>query len=233
MINRSVTVTSQDLEEVLESEESGEKHDFITDGMHVVMAGIITGKKTLITKNNKMMAFVDMEDLYGTVEVVVFPNVYERYTELVDEDRIVSISGTVNFKEGEVPKLLADRITDIRELAAETAGTGSERDHETVGRTGAAGRRTAAGVVEAGMTAAEAALVEPEGLVKIKLPAGDTSGMIDRIREIMSRHRGTYQAIVYMPTGGSFRTERELWVEPDAEFRREIIDIVGEQNYKG
>ena len=57
--------------------------------------------------------------------------------------------------------------------------------------------------------------------------------MIDRIREIMSRHRGTYQAIVYMPTGGSFRTERELWVEPDAEFRREIIDIVGEQNYKG
>ena len=74
VIERSVTVTSQDLAEVLESEESGESHDFITDGMHVVMAGIITGKKNLITRNNKMMAFVDMEDLYGTVEVVVFPN---------------------------------------------------------------------------------------------------------------------------------------------------------------
>ncbi len=117
VIERSVTVTSQDLAEVLESEESGESHDFITDGMHVVMAGIITGKKNLITRNNKMMAFVDMEDLYGTVEVVVFPNVYERYGSLVAEDKIVAIAGTVNFKEGEVPKLLADRITDIRELA--------------------------------------------------------------------------------------------------------------------
>ena len=210
VIERSVTVTSQDLAEVLESEESGESHDFITDGMHVVMAGIITGKKNLITRNNKMMAFVDMEDLYGTVEVVVFPNVYERYGSLVAEDKIVAIAGTVNFKEGEVPKLLADRITDIRELA----GSGTAPANPS--------------------TASDTQNREPAGLVKIKLPeGGDASAMLEEIKQVMTAHRGMYQAIVYMPTGGSFRTERELWVEPDMDFRRAIVDIVGEANYKG
>ncbi len=86
----------------------------------------MTGRKTLITRNNKMMAFVDMEDLYGTVEVVVFPNVYERYGALTAEDSIISVAGTINFKEGEVPKLLANRITDIRALGELAADEGAE-----------------------------------------------------------------------------------------------------------
>ena len=49
----------------------------------------------------------------------------------------------------------------------------------------------------------------------------------------MMAHHGNYQAIVYMPTGGSFRTERDLWVDPDMDFRRAVIDVVGEENYKG
>ena len=122
MICRMVSVTSQDLAEVLDSEERGEHHGFITDGMKAVIAGIITYKKTLITKNNKMMAFIDIEDLYGTVEVVVFPNVYEKFENLVAEDAVVSVSGTVNFKEGEVPKILADRIIGLKELRGGRTG---------------------------------------------------------------------------------------------------------------
>ena len=252
MIERSVTVTSQDLAEVLENEESGETHSFITDGMSAVMAGIVTGRKTLITKNSKMMAFVDMEDLYGTVEVVVFPNVYERYGTLTAEDSIISVVGTINFKEGEVPKLLANRITDIRALADVTAddgageyGTGGSwkgADSGQNGRHGGSrgtagmpaqeGRADNAGRYISSQAAAGAGDV-PEGLVKIKLPAGDTSEMLNRIKDIMTSHRGKYQAIVYMPTGGSFRTECDLWVDPDMDFRRAVIDIVGEENYKG
>lgn len=194
-IEKLVTVTSQDLADVLDSEEQGEMHSFVRDGMQATMAGIITSKKNLITKNNKMMAFVDMEDLYGTVEVVVFPNIYERFGSLVDEDTIVSITGSINFKEGEMPKLLAEEIVDLKSLAS---------------------------VPDA-----------PEGLVKIKLPAGDTNEMLKRIRNVMLAHRGRYQAIIYMPQGGSFRTEKELWVEPDTDFRRSVTDIVGEENYKG
>ncbi|MBQ9015554.1 MAG: DNA polymerase III subunit alpha, partial [Firmicutes bacterium] len=80
MISRLVTVTSGQLLEVLDQENEGMEAAAdaeVTDGMIATMAGIVTGKKTLITKNNQLMALVDLEDLYGTVEVVVFPNIYE------------------------------------------------------------------------------------------------------------------------------------------------------------
>ena len=210
-IEQLVTVTSQDLADVLDSEEQGEMHTFVRDGMQATMAGIITSKKNLITKNNKMMAFVDMEDLYGTVEVVVFPNIYERFGSLVAEDSIVSVTGSINFKEGEVPKLLAEKIVDLRSLTEEL-----EQSRESV--------QTAD---------AESVPDAPEGLIKIKLPSGNTTEMLNRIRNVMLAHRGKYQAIIYMPQGGSFRTERELWVQPDADFRKAVTDIVGEENYKG
>ena len=218
MIEKSVTVTSQDLAEVLEGEESGEVHSFVTDGMHAVMAGIVTGRKTLITKTNKMMAFVDMEDLYGTVEVVVFPNVYERYGALTAEDAVISVSGKVNFKEGEVPKLLADRITDIRQLGELAADIRDAR---------ADTYRSAADEYRS------EPVPQPEGLIKIKLPEGDTAELLEQIKDIMTEHRGNYQAIVYMPAGGSFRTEPSLWVDPGPEFRNSIVEIVGAENYKG
>ncbi|MBQ9059910.1 MAG: DNA polymerase III subunit alpha, partial [Firmicutes bacterium] len=103
-ISRLVTVTSRQLLQVLDQENEGmdaAADAEVTDGMTATMAGIVTGKKTLITKNNKMMAFVDLEDLYGNIEVVVFPNVYEKYNALLEEDRIVAITGSINFKEGE------------------------------------------------------------------------------------------------------------------------------------
>ncbi len=208
-IKKSVSVTSQDLADVLDAEEQGESHGFVKDGMKAVMAGIITYKKTLITKNNKMMAFIDMEDLYGSVEVVVFPNVYEKYSALVAEDSIVSVTGSINFKEGEVPKLLAEKIVDLRTI------------NETGGLTAEAG----------GAKAHDKA--EPEGLVKIRLPHGDVNAMLTEIRLVMKQHPGRCQSIIYMPDKGSFRTDEDLWVNPDADFRNKIVDIVGDNNYKG
>lgn len=201
-IEKISTVTAQDLADVLDSEEQGEEHSFVRDGMQAVMAGIITGKKNLVTKNNKMMAFVNLEDLYGTVEVVVFPNVYERFGGVVSEDAIVSITGSLNFKEGEMPKLLAEKIVDLKSLR-------EIRD--------------------------EASADAPEGIVKIKLPgrAQDSKAVLEKIKNVMTAHGGRYQAIIYLPEGGSFRTEKNLWVNPDSSFREKIISIVGEENYKG
>lgn len=212
MIEKMATVNAQDLADVLESEERGEEHGFVSDGMQAVMAGIITGKKTLVTKNSKVMAFVDMEDLYGSVEVVVFPNVYERYSNIITEDAIVSMSGRINFKEGEVPKLLAERITDLRALKESGAAEGYTE-------------KSASAHTEE----------KPEGVIKIKIPetAGDGAGILSEISSVMKRHPGSYQAIIYMPHGGSSRTDRSLWVDPDEGFAKEIEMIVGAENYKG
>ena len=228
MICRMVSVTSQDLAEVLDSEERGEHHGFITDGMKAVIAGIITYKKTLITKNNKMMAFIDIEDLYGTVEVVVFPNVYEKFENLVAEDAVVSVSGTVNFKEGEVPKILADRIIGLKELRE----AGQEMTAEDILAEGTQRRRRA---VPGRSSRNPDDGAEPEGIVKIKLPEmpeNELTVVMKNIKSIMGRHRGRYQSIIYFPEGGSSRTDSDLWVEPDEDFRNAMINIVGEENFK-
>lgn len=205
LIRKMTSVSSQELSEAQDAEEQGEEHSYIRDGMHAVMAGIITAKKTLVTKNGKMMAFVDLEDLYGTVEAIVFPNVYEKFGSLIKDDAVISISGTINFKEGEVPKILAEKVSDLRALAE-----GEERDKGS-------GKKKK----------------EPDGIVKIRLPEGDRNELMNSIRAVMKKHSGTYQAILYMAEGGAVRTSQELWVTPDAEFRKEITDIVGEGNYKG
>jgi DNA polymerase-3 subunit alpha len=83
----------------------------ISDGMSATMAGIIASKKMHITKSNTRMAFVDMEDLYGNVEVIVFPKIYEKFADLLREDQIVVVKGNLNFKEDEAPKLMAEHIS--------------------------------------------------------------------------------------------------------------------------
>jgi len=124
---KELTAASQACEHEENEEFSGEilsKNDEeaeIYDGMSVVMSGMISNIKTLITKNNKMMAFLELEDLYGMVEVVVFPNVYGRYQGSVQEDKVVIIKGRLDFKVGETPKLLADSVVDIDE-ASEDSG---------------------------------------------------------------------------------------------------------------
>lgn len=102
-INEIQTVTSEELSH-------SEEGDMSKDGMNVTVAGIISGMRTLITKKNNIMAFVQIEDLYGEIELVVFPNVYERHRDLLEEDRIIVVKGVVNCKEEEAPKILADKI---------------------------------------------------------------------------------------------------------------------------
>ena len=116
LIEKTATVTSEELLHV-------EANPRIRDGMKVVMAGIISSKKILVTKSSKQMAFLDLEDLYGITEVVVFPNIYERNISLIREDQIVVIKGTLNFKEDEQPKLIADGIVDIRHISGSVRET--------------------------------------------------------------------------------------------------------------
>ena len=82
----------------------------VRDGQQVVLGGMITGKTVKYTKNNRVMAFLQLEDLLGAVEVVVFPNVYEKNTELLSEDAKVFVSGHVDAGDDRAAKLICDRI---------------------------------------------------------------------------------------------------------------------------
>lgn len=84
------------------------------DGKKVSVVCIVTKVKTQLTKNNKMMAFANIEDRYGSLEVVVFPNVYEKYAMYLNDGKVIIIRGTLNFKENEEPKIICDTIEKAR-----------------------------------------------------------------------------------------------------------------------
>ncbi len=84
------------------------------DGKKVTIVCVVSKVKTQLTKTNKMMAFVTVEDRYGSIEVVVFPNVYDRYAVFLSDANVVLIKGTLNFKENEEPKIICDSIAKAR-----------------------------------------------------------------------------------------------------------------------
>lgn len=85
-----------------------------SDGKKVCVVGVISHVKTQLTKNGKMMAFITVEDRYGEMEAVVFPNVYERFGIFLGETRVVILRGTLNCKENEEPKLICDSADKAR-----------------------------------------------------------------------------------------------------------------------
>ncbi len=93
-----------------EEDENGEKtYTEIKDGDHVVMGGIITEFKRLATRGGSSMAFIKLEDVYGQIETILFPKVYEKARDLVKEEQVVKVSGKLQIKEG-VPQIIADGI---------------------------------------------------------------------------------------------------------------------------
>ncbi len=118
-INKMVTLFSSELNtDSNQSEEAYSLDDVknISDGMNVVVGGIITTKKTKTTRNNNLMAFLTLEDLYGTMEVIVFPTVLEKYSKLIGEESIVLIKGRISIKEEEQPKIICEEINPLKKM---------------------------------------------------------------------------------------------------------------------
>ncbi|MCI9148548.1 MAG: DNA polymerase III subunit alpha [Hungatella sp.] len=86
------------------------------DNARVTIGGIITGKTTKITRTNQMMAFITVEDLAGSVEVLVFPKDYEKNREVLVEESRVFVSGRVSIGEDPVGKLICEKITPFEAL---------------------------------------------------------------------------------------------------------------------
>lgn len=83
----------------------------LKDAQNVKFAGIISSIKKKYTKTNKIMAFVTIEDLYGSCEIIVFENCYLNCSDVLIEDNIVLVEGRLSIREDEDTKIVASRIT--------------------------------------------------------------------------------------------------------------------------
>ena len=82
----------------------------VRDGAREIIGGIIVEKTVKHTKTNQMMAFLTVEDLFGTVEVVVFPRDYEKYRQYLEEDNKIFVRGRVSEEDDKASKLICEKI---------------------------------------------------------------------------------------------------------------------------
>lgn len=112
MWRKNITNTTADF---MLDEETGET--VVVDGRTATIGGMVAEKKIKYTKNEKVMAFLQVEDLVGSVEVIVFPGQYERYGSRITEDSKVFIRGRVSVEEEKDGKLICEQITPFEEIS--------------------------------------------------------------------------------------------------------------------
>ncbi len=120
VMGRICTAKSTDflLQEPEEGNMTGEDATTIVkDKQKVTVGGMIVDVRTIFTKKNQMMAYVTIEDLYGTMEVIVFPRDFERNRRVLVEDSKVFISGRVDAQEEKDAKLLCESVTPFEEIS--------------------------------------------------------------------------------------------------------------------
>nr|WP_264296325.1 DNA polymerase III subunit alpha [Blautia producta] len=91
----------------------------VIDNSKVTVGGMITGKTIKYTKTNKVMAFLTVEDLVGTVEIVVFPRDYEKNAQLMEVDDKVFIQGRVSAEDEKASKLICENIRSFDDVPSE------------------------------------------------------------------------------------------------------------------
>ena len=111
---KNITAVTTDF---LPDEETG--FPKVVDGAKVIVGGMITDKKIKYTKNNKTMAFLTLEDLLGTLEIVVFPRDYERNAALMQEDAKVFIQGRVSAEDDKASKLICEKMYAFADMPRE------------------------------------------------------------------------------------------------------------------
>lgn len=98
-----------------ENEEEGYSERAIHDGDNVVICGLIDSRKNKITRKNTQMAFVDLADVYGSIECLIFPKVLQQYSSVLQEGEVVCMRGRLSLREDEEPKLLCESVEPIEQ----------------------------------------------------------------------------------------------------------------------
>ncbi|KOM96184.1 DNA polymerase III subunit alpha [Clostridium botulinum] len=91
----------------------------IKDGDKVVVGGMITHVSKKLTRNNDMMAFIVLEDLYSSIEVIVFPKIFNMARNIINEDEVVLLKGRVSLREDEQPKLICEFMEPLVKINSE------------------------------------------------------------------------------------------------------------------
>ncbi|WP_461205910.1 DNA polymerase III subunit alpha [Clostridium sp. DL1XJH146] len=188
----------------------------VNDGDLVIIGGIISDVNKKVTRNNNIMAFMKMEDLYSSVEVIVFPNTLEKFEKLVREDEIVLLKGRITIREEEQPKIICE---DIRSISEPFAFKKNNKGNHNRSK-----KRISIDLSK-------------EKKKLYILIAEDKNINIENkiLLEKASKHKGDIPVIVCQKIDGKnkkYLLNRENWVAEDNDFIMELEQFYGRDNIK-
>ncbi|MBQ0004367.1 MAG: DNA polymerase III subunit alpha [Clostridiales bacterium] len=230
LISRHVTATTHDLMPDSEFELDDDADKFYVsnqkfrDGDSVLMAGMITGVKTMITKKAQEMARLQIEDFDGIISAIAFPKTYEKSRHIIKNDAIVAIRGRVSNKDESEPEILIETVTEVEKIAELVASRDRQRyqRQQTIPQ----------------QKAVEQSNESQQDYVKLRVtPAvesehGDGRGVLYHITDILSLYPGQREVLVYLPSGKMLRVDSAHRVEMTDELRSRLENLLGRENVK-
>lgn len=141
------------------------------DGRVTIIGGMVADKKIKYTKNDQVMAFLNIEDLVGNVEVIVFPRDYERYANLLTEDAKLFIKGRIAVEEEKDGKVICEQIVTFEDAMQSEPLFTDRYDQKKYNRSNAYNNSRQTGRNAAGQSAVPVKQNAPSAEVK-KLPDG-------------------------------------------------------------
>ncbi len=111
------------LDDYVEDDEGNRTYNRISDGSHITMAGIISSyRRTTTKRTGNFMAFLTIEDVYGSIECVCFPTVYEKFKGEIANDKIVKVKGKLDVDTEKGISLIIDELVAVDEAEILNAG---------------------------------------------------------------------------------------------------------------
>lgn len=200
LIKNMNTVDLATIHEVSESMD----YTVIKDNQTITIVGQVVKKSMKTTKNNNQMAFVTVEDYFNSIDVIVFPRIYDRYREILVDDNVLIINGKINFKEDEDPKIIADRFDLINNKDLEMEENDKSENFQ-----------------------------EKERKVNelfIRVPYIDKSTM-NKIKGILLKNKGNIKVYIYSSKDKKkLLANQELWVTYSDELIAKLVENFGDGN---
>ena len=210
----------------------------VIDQTTAIVGGMISNKTVKYTKTNQVMAFLELEDLVGTVEIVVFPRDYEKYGSLLAEDAKIFVKGRVSVEEDKDAKLICEQIVGFDEAAQ------AKESPFAAGRFGGMGRRNYnPGKTMPGRTPVQgAAGNQPTAGQRGKMPAGlwiqfpDAESYFAREKELLdaiAASDGNDDVVIFLKsTRGIKVLPPNRRVHADEELIQRLQELFGGENVK-
>ena len=221
-------------------EENGTSYILAKDEATAIVGGMIADKTIKYTKNDKVMAFLNLEDLVGNVEIVVFPQDYERYNALIREDAKVFVKGRVSAEEEKDGKLICEQIVSFDEVAEKGANAFTNRygkrgggySNRTWNGNGGNARNTNSGNPHPGVRGGN--VKEADGRLWIQFP--DRESYLNREKELLDAiadSEGNDEIVIFLKDAKTRKIlPPDLRVCANQELQKKLEALFGQENVK-